>query len=126
MNALEMLRNFQEIGVRFELAGEGFKAFAAPGTVTTEMCALLKERKSEIVGLLRERKLEESELAWRIDAMRLQLPEASKILPLLFAKLDISPAPDACYSCGEYLKEYETGGCCELCACAKTTLLEVY
>ncbi len=125
MKAIHLLHSFQEIGVRFEAEGEGFRVVAPPGIVTLEMRQLLKDHKNEIVGLLKQTNGEDSEIIWRIEAMRLQMPEVGNPLPTLFARQDISPKLGECFSCGETLKEIETGYCCGLCSRAKRILLEV-
>jgi hypothetical protein len=125
MNTVEIFKNFQEIGVRFELAGDGFNVFASPGIVTLEMRQLLKELKTEIVGLLRESQIDDAELAWRIEAMRQQLPEHGKPFPTLFARQEISPKLGDGFSCGGKLREFESGYCCGLCSRTKSILLEV-
>jgi hypothetical protein len=125
MNALQLFHDFQEFGVQFELDGDGFKISAPPGAVTFEMRQLLKAHKDEIVELLEKSQLDESELTWRIEAMRGQLPKEGKVLPLLLAKPEINPKSGSCFSCGEALKTFESGSCCGLCARAKAILLEV-
>jgi hypothetical protein len=125
VNALDLIRNFQEIGARYELIGDGFDMFAPRGTVTLEMRELLKCHKTEMVTFLQQTKGEDSEIIWRIEAMRLQLTEDGKPFPTLFARHDISPKLGECFSCSERLREFESGYCCGLCSRAKHILLEV-
>jgi hypothetical protein len=77
------------------------------------------------VNLLRLSQLDQAELSWRIEAMRSQLPEPGKPFLSLFAKQDISPKLGECFSCGEKLKEFESGYCCGLCIRAKHIVLEL-
>jgi hypothetical protein len=125
MTALDLFRNFQEIGARFELISDGFDVFAPRGTISPEMLKILKVHKDEIVNLLRQSELDQTELNWRIEAMRPQLPEPGKPFPYLYAKQDINPTLGHCFSCGERLKEFESGYCCGLCSRAKHIVLEL-
>jgi hypothetical protein len=123
MNAIDLLQNFQAIGARFELSAGGVNISAPRGTVTTEMRDLLKAYKGEVVSLLRQSQVEDAELQWRIEAMRPQLPEPGKPFPTLSARPESSPRLGDCFSCGESLKESESGYSCGLCSRAKHILL---
>jgi hypothetical protein len=123
MSAIDLLENFQAIGARFELFGEGFNISVPRGTVTPEMRELLKAHKTEIVSLLRQSQVEEPELQWRIEAMCPQLPEPGKPFPTLSARPESSPRLGDCFSCGERLKASESVYCCGLCSRAKHILL---
>jgi hypothetical protein len=55
------------------------------------------------------------EVAWRVEAMRPQVPRRGPI-PLLVARREVVPQPDCCLSCGDPLPEgrrYRCGPCQE-------------
>lgn len=124
MNTTDLLYSLEAIGVRVELLETGnLRIYAPRGSVTTEMRELLIVHKSEIVELLRKCQVDKSELDWRIEAMRHQLPEPGKPFSLLCARSEISPKLGECFSCGETLKTSETGYACAACKRAKQFLL---
>jgi hypothetical protein len=54
MNTLELIVEAQSIGIRFELAGEGFKVVAPSGTVGPAQREGLAARKAEVIALLKQ------------------------------------------------------------------------
>jgi hypothetical protein len=77
----------------------------------------LLEQKPAVLELLAE---EEIALAWRVEAMRAQVPRRGPI-PVLVAR-EVSPTPGHCLSCGEPLSP-ERPVRCALCVCAAQVVL---
>ena len=66
--------------------------------------------------------VDEQEVAWRVDAMRAQLPTRGA-LPLLLARLDVDRGSGSCCSCGDPLGRDERYRC-RPCVTAAVAALE--
>jgi hypothetical protein len=77
----------------------------------------LLERKGEVLALLAA---EDADVAWRIDAMRAQVPQRGAI-PVLVARARVQE-PGRCVSCGDHLHE-GTQFRCSPCARATWVVL---
>jgi hypothetical protein len=77
----------------------------------------LLERKSDVLALLAA---EDANVAWRVAAMRPQVPQRGAI-PVLVAREGVS-VPGSCVSCGEHLREGVTFRC-SLCSRAAWVVL---
>ncbi|MDP9353920.1 MAG: hypothetical protein M3R02_01300, partial [Chloroflexota bacterium] len=114
MTAAMLFADLRARGIHLELAGDQLRCRADVGILTSDLAAIIKTHKSALIAHLRE---EEVAVAWRLHAMREQIPERGPI-PFLVAVPNVAPAPDTCLSCGDPI---ELGGYvqrCRLCAAA--------
>jgi hypothetical protein len=80
----------------------------------------LLERKIEVSALLAA---EDADVAWRVEAMRPQVPRRGAI-PMLVAR-EQAPEPGCCVSCGEHLNEGVTFRCSPCARAAWVVLHEI-
>ena len=89
---------------------------------------VLRAHKTELLEVLSptgaETHVSDREVAWRVEAMRPQLP-AKGAIPTLVARPDLSPAPGCCTSCGDPLKPGERYRCAPCVGAAWLVLREV-
>jgi hypothetical protein len=114
-DALTVLAEARAVGLEVR-AEPGRLVVRGPRAQETVAQRLL-ERKSEVSALLAA---EDVEVAWRIEAMRPQVPQRGAI-PVLVAR-DVRPTPGSCVSCGELLHE-DVAFRCSLCARATWVVL---
>src|SRR5215203_2036918 len=100
MRPTEVLAELTRRGV--EIAVEGDRLRFRPQTaVTDDLRAALVEHKADLIRLLGP----DEEVAWRIEAMRPQVPRTGTI-PILLARPEAKYAPrGTCVSCGDPLTE---------------------
>lgn len=120
MNAAELLSTLRESGVSLETAGDRLIVDAPKGAVTPELKEALSTHKSEILAILN---IAENEIAWRVEVMLPQIPNAGP-LPFLVAKKGLEFDPNTCHSCGEVL-ENGSGYICGYCSRAKHQAIEI-
>jgi TubC N-terminal docking domain len=102
------------------LRPEGDHIRVSPKSVLTpELRDALVARRPEILALLTS---EDDQVAWRLEAMRRQVPTSGPI-PFLVAR-DIQPAPGACQSCGAPLGADQPYRCRPCVEAATLTLRE--
>lgn len=97
MNASALLMDLLHRGVRLWAAGEQLNIDAPKGVITPDLRAALIEHKADLLHLLN---IDESEIAWRVEAMRGQYRPGAGF-PFLMARRDFMDAPGHCLSCGE-------------------------
>ncbi|MDP9472821.1 MAG: hypothetical protein M3Q71_19515 [Chloroflexota bacterium] len=114
MTPTTLLADLQARGVRLYLAGDELRYKAKPGVMTPDLAAVIKPHKPALLAHLRE---EAVAVAWRIEAMRPQIPERGPI-PLLVAVSGIPPSPSACVSCGEAFTPTGSSPRCHRCTVA--------
>jgi hypothetical protein len=102
--------------VGLEVRTEPGRLVRGPRSLETIAQRLL-ERKNEVSALLAA---EDADVAWRVDAMRPQVPERGPI-PILVAHEEAS-ARGCCFSCGDQLNEGVLFRCA-LCARAAWIVL---
>ncbi|MBI3650958.1 MAG: hypothetical protein HY231_07890 [Acidobacteria bacterium] len=110
MTAIELIKNLEAAGVRLEVDGNDLIVDAPEDWLTTERLEALAGHKAAILeilpirkGALRERRIEEDEaIAWRLEAMKKQMP-AKPPYPLLVAREGVKTTKGECYLCGDAL-----------------------
>jgi hypothetical protein len=130
MTAIELTQDLEKQGIRLEIDGSDLIIDAPEDLLTPETLQALTRRKAEIVEMLKargstfaENGIDDSEIAWRIEVMKKQMP-AEPPYPFLIAREDIETRKGACYSCGDPL----TGGSlyiCQSCLRAKVIVLDI-
>lgn len=120
MKAIKLLAELHSCGVIVEAAGEQLRIDAPKGAITPELRVALVQRKVEILSLL---KLTDSEIAWRVQAMLVQIPNKGAI-PLLVAKPGKTTKKGLCLSCGDCLIGNEVSRC-SLCNRAANLALDL-
>ncbi len=118
MTAAELLVDLLARGVRLEVTGDQLRCQADAGVLTPDLAAAIKANKLALLALLRE----EEALAWRIDAMREQIPAVGPV-PFLVAVPNVASAPDTCLSCGDPIDLVGYVQRCRLCAAAAVRAL---
>jgi hypothetical protein len=99
---------------------EGKLRYRSPaGIVTSDVRALLKAHKAELITLLTQ----DAEIKWRTVAMRSQVPETGPI-PFLIAR-PVRPAAGRCASCGESLRNAKVLRCASCALAARQVLAEL-
>lgn len=107
MGASEVLAELTRRGIEIAVDGDRLR-FRPQHAVTPDLRAALIEHKADLIRLLGP----DDEVAWRIDAMRPQVPRTGAI-PVLIARPEAKTAPRGmCVSCGDPLVE----GCRSRCA----------
>ncbi len=97
MNAPTLLADLRTRGVRLDVDGDQLRARFKGRTLDPDLAAVIKANKPALLAHLQE---EAAAIAWRIEAMRPQIPERGPI-PFLVAVSGIPPGPNICPSCGE-------------------------
>ena len=98
MGPAEVLAELTRRGVEVAVDGDRLR-FRPQGAVTPDLRAALIQHKADVIRLLVLR----DEVAWRIEAMRPQVP-TSGVIPILLARPDARTAPrGTCVSCGDPL-----------------------
>ncbi len=114
------------LGVLHEARAAGLEVHRVGGDIRVRgprrleaIVQTLVDRKPEILAAL---EAEEAGVAWRMEAMRLQVPMTGPI-PILIAR-STSPRPGCCLSCGDIVESGRIR--CHLCSeAARAVLLEV-
>ena len=98
MGPTELLAELTRRGVEVAVDGDRLR-FRPQDAVTPDLRAALIEHKTDLIRLLGR----DDEVAWRIEAMRPQVPRTGTI-PLLLARPEAKTAPrGTCVSCGDPL-----------------------
>jgi hypothetical protein len=110
-----------------EARAAGLEVRAEPGRLVVRgprsletVAQRLLERKAEVSALLAA---EDADVAWRVDAMRPQVPQRGAI-PMLIAHEKASP-PGCCVSCGEHLHQGASFRCSPCARAAWVVLHEI-
>lgn len=99
MDPTELLAELNRRGVAIAVAGDRLR-FRPQNAVTPDLRAALVEHKADLIRLL---SADDIEVAWRIEAMRPQVPRTGTI-PILLARPEAKTAPGGtCVSCGDSL-----------------------
>lgn len=121
MTAAELLAEVRALGVELRAASDGSRILYHPrDALTPEWVERLRQHKPEVLALLSE---VEAEVAWRVAAMRPQVPPRGAIGRLV-ARPDAPSvdAPRRCGSCGDPLPD-DCRYVCALCQQAKWLVL---
>jgi len=148
MDAVTLLERARAAGLSLEVDGDRLRV---RGPKSAEpVVQLLAAHKAEIMRLLTRREMQDGpdavvgvalpcpglqpvaepagsvdpEVAWRIDAMRPEVPPRGPI-PFLVARRDVAPQPDCCLSCGDPLPEARRCRCGPCQRAAEIVLNEV-
>src|SRR5947207_2833327 len=101
MGPTEILAELTRRGVEMAVEGDRLR-FRPHSAVTSDLRAALVEHKADLIRLLGTN---EVEIAWRVEAMRGQVPRTGTI-PILLASPEAKTAPrGTCLSCGDLLAE---------------------
>lgn len=114
MSLMKLLLELRNLGVNVKAEGERLVGDAPTGVLTPELQKALAAHKGELLSLLR---IGDFEVAWRVVAMRSQVPQAGA-LPFLVAR-DTPLHPGCCLSCGDPLAAgqlYRCGPCARAAA----------
>src|SRR4051794_11547003 len=99
MGPTEVLAELTRRGIEVAVDGDRLR-FRPQGAVTPDLRAALIEHKSGLIRLLGS---DDEEVAWRVVAMRPQVPPTGTI-PILLARPEAKTAPrGTCLSCGDPL-----------------------
>ncbi len=121
MGPSEVLAELTRRGVEVAVYGDRLR-FRPQGAVTPDLRAALIEHKTELIRLLGPH---DEEVAWRIEAMRPQVPRGGSI-PVLLARPEAKTAPrGTCVSCGDPLAPDRTVRCAPCVAAVERVLNEV-
>jgi hypothetical protein len=122
MNAAALLADLHRRGIRLSVSGERLGVDAPKGIVTPNLRAALVEHKADLIRLLGT---DDSEVAWRVEAMRPQVPRTGAI-PVLLARPEAKTAPcGTCVSCGDPLVEDRRSRCAPCVSAVERVLNEV-
>lgn len=115
------------VTILMEARALGLEVRAEPGRLVVRgpraleiVAQRLLERKGEVLALLAA---EDTNVAWRVAAMRPQVPRRGAI-PVLIAR-DVVAAPGCCISCGDSLQEGVTIRCAPCARAAWVVLHEI-
>lgn len=107
MTAAAILSELTRRGARVERHGDRLRIVPA-SAVTPELLAAVRDHKQELLPLVPEHEPSPgrtdlpAEIAWRVEVMRPQVPEAGPIRGLLVCRDGAWPADGAhCVSCGD-------------------------
>ena len=101
MEAPEILAELTRRGVAVVVEGDRLR-FRPQRIVTPDLRAALVEHKADLLRLLGAG---ETDVCWRVEAMRSQVPRTGSI-PVLLARPEAKNAPrGSCLSCGDLLAE---------------------
>ncbi|MDP9471011.1 MAG: hypothetical protein M3Q71_10145 [Chloroflexota bacterium] len=114
MTAASVLADLRARDVRLHVEGDQIRARFKGRTLDPDLAAVIKANKPALIAHLRE---EEAAVAWRIEAMRPQIPERGPV-PFLVAVSGIPPSPDVCVSCGEVFTPTGSNPRCPRCTVA--------
>lgn len=117
MDGLTLLREARGAGLQVTANGDTL-VVEGPRRLEPIAQTLLAEKPRVMRALA-----EEQEVAWRIDAMRPQVPSTGGI-PLLLARPDVRPLVGSCCSCGDPLGD-ENRYRCARCVAAAIAVLGV-
>jgi hypothetical protein len=121
MGAPEILAELARRGVEVAVDGDRIR-FRPQGAVTPDMRAALAEHKADLIRLLGT---DDSEVAWRVEAMRPQVPRTGTI-PVLLARPEAKTAPSGtCVSCGDPLAPDRRIRCAPCVSAVERVLNEV-
>ncbi len=120
MKAIKLLAELHSRSVIVEAVGEHLRIDAPKGAITPELRVALVQQKAEILSLL---KITDSEIAWRVQTMLLQIPDRGAI-PFLIAKPVKTTQKGHCLSCGDCLIGDEVSRC-SLCNRAANLALDL-
>jgi hypothetical protein len=115
-DALTVLNEARAMGLEIR-AEPGRLVVRGPRTLEAVAHRLL-ERPRDVLAMLAT---EDAEVAWRVSAMRLQVPKRGPI-PVLVARVGGLSAPGCCVSCGDALQQHQRFRC-SLCARAAWVVL---
>ena len=116
----ELLTELERRGVQLAVDGDRLR-FRPQGAVTPDLRAALIEHKADVIRLLGPH----DDVAWRVEAMRPQLPRSGSI-PVLLARPDARTAPrGTCVSCGDPLTPDRSIRCAPCVAAVERVLNEV-
>jgi hypothetical protein len=108
MDGLTILREARAAGLEIKVDGDRL-VVRGPKSAAS-LAERLLEMKPEIIPLLES---EDSEVMWRVEAMRQQI-RPGPIIPFLVARRDFLDAPGCCLSCGDPCgpgRRYRCGPC---------------
>ena len=121
MGPSEVLAELTRRGVEVAVEGDRLR-FRPQGAVTPDLRAALIEHKADVIRLLAP---PDAEVAWRIEAMRPQVPRSGAI-PILLARPEARTAPrGTCVSCGDPLAADRRVRCAPCVAAVERVLNEV-
>lgn len=100
MTVAEIMTTCRQVGIRLAPRGDALRVTAQTGTLTPELCDILKARKLELLPVL-----------VRLDGMRRTVGK----VPVPCARLDPCGGPGRCFSCGDALSHPEAYGRCVPC-----------
>lgn len=98
MTAALLLAQVRRLGVQLVIEGEMLLVDAPKGVLTAVLREALAAHKHELLELLRG---DDPEVAWRLEAMRKQVPPSGPIPDLIAREAPIRPG--TCFSCGDPL-----------------------
>src|SRR3954469_14625727 len=100
MGPTELLTELTRRGVEVAVDGDRITRFRLQAAVTPDLRAALIEHKADLIRLLDPM---DDEVAWRIEAMRSQVPRKGTI-PALLARPEARTSPrGTCVTCGDPL-----------------------
>ena len=103
MTAQAMLAALSDLGVSLRILGGDRIAFRPKDRVTAALKAELVAHKPEVMALLTE------EIAWRVSAMKPQLPPPPAPIPVFTMRPGRRPGPNDCQCCGNAMPPDPTG-----------------
>jgi len=116
----EVLAELARRGVEVAVDGDRLR-FRPQGAVTPDLRAALAEHKADLIRLLGD----DEEVAWRVEAMRPQVPRTGAI-PVLLARPEAKYAPrGTCVSCGGPLAAGRRSRCAPCVRAVERALNEV-
>jgi hypothetical protein len=120
MGPTDVLAELTRRGVEVAVAGDRLR-FRPQDAVTPELRAALIEHKADLIRLLGG----DDDVAWRLEAMRPQVPRSGTI-PVLLARPEAKNAPrGTCVSCGDPLSEGRRSRCAPCVSAVERVLNEV-
>jgi hypothetical protein len=121
MGAPEVLAELSRRGVEVTIEGDRIR-FRPQGAVTPDLRAALVEHKADLIRLLGT---DDDEVAWRVAAMRPQVPRTGAI-PVLLARPEAKTAPPGtCVSCGDPLAQDRRSRCAPCASAVERVLNEI-
>ncbi|MBF6606815.1 MAG: hypothetical protein IVW53_14700 [Chloroflexi bacterium] len=105
MDGMTLLRGARRVGLAVAQDGDHL-VVRGPRRLEREAQRLLAHK----AQVLRALRIERSEVAWRVEAMRARAPEHGPI-PLLLAQPDAVRGPGCCCSCGDRLERDDRYRC---------------
>lgn len=121
MHPTELLAELSRRGVAIAVAGDRLR-FRPQDAVTPDLRAALVEHKADLIRLLIA---DDGEVAWRVEAMRPQVPRTGAI-PVLLARSEAKTAPRGmCVSCGDPLAAGRRSRCAPCVSAVERVLNEV-